>query len=81
MHTRHSFALVNRFNIANHHFRQHPRGQVATTNLPKGETTMNDKISSTVVVTTSIVIFISGFLLGIYSIRGYLISPALASSH
>ncbi|KAI0124974.1 peptidyl-tRNA hydrolase PTH2-domain-containing protein [Xylariales sp. AK1849] len=30
-----------------------------------------------VLVSTSIVAFISGFMLGVYSIRGYLISPAL----
>ncbi|KAH8899506.1 PTH2-domain-containing protein [Thozetella sp. PMI_491] len=32
---------------------------------------------SFVIVSTSIVTFITGFLLGIYSIRGYLMSPAL----
>ncbi|KAM7208582.1 peptidyl-tRNA hydrolase 2 [Naviculisporaceae sp. PSN 640] len=36
-------------------------------------------ITSTLVISTSLVTFISGFLLGIYSIRGYLISPALAN--
>ncbi|KAL8296728.1 hypothetical protein RB597_006039 [Gaeumannomyces tritici] len=36
-----------------------------------------DKYSSSVIVSTSVVALISGFLLGIYSIRGYLISPAL----
>ncbi|KAK3387235.1 peptidyl-tRNA hydrolase PTH2-domain-containing protein [Podospora didyma] len=34
-------------------------------------------VQSTVVVTTSIVALISGFLLGVYSVRGYLISPDL----
>ena len=34
---------------------------------------------STVVVSTTIVAFISGFMLGVYSIRGYLISPALVN--
>lgn len=34
-------------------------------------------VSPVAVVATSIVALISGFLLGIYSIRGYLISPAL----
>ncbi|KAI1084475.1 PTH2-domain-containing protein [Whalleya microplaca] len=34
---------------------------------------------TTVLLSTSIVAFISGFMLGIYSIRGYLISPDLAS--
>ncbi|KAK0705210.1 peptidyl-tRNA hydrolase PTH2-domain-containing protein [Lasiosphaeris hirsuta] len=34
-------------------------------------------ISSGVVVSTSIVALITGFFLGVYSIRGYLISPAL----
>jgi PTH2 family peptidyl-tRNA hydrolase len=33
--------------------------------------------SSVAIVTSSLVAFISGFMLGIYSIRGYLISPAL----
>ncbi|KLU91949.1 peptidyl-tRNA hydrolase 2 [Magnaporthiopsis poae ATCC 64411] len=36
-----------------------------------------DKYSSSVIVSTSVVALISGFLLGVYSIRGYLISPAL----
>jgi PTH2 family peptidyl-tRNA hydrolase len=36
-------------------------------------------VSSTTVVSTSIVTFISGFLLGIFAIRGYLISPALSA--
>ncbi|KAI0161356.1 peptidyl-tRNA hydrolase PTH2-domain-containing protein [Xylariaceae sp. FL1272] len=39
---------------------------------------MEDHIS-TVVITTSLVAFFSGFALGIYSIRGYLISPALVT--
>lgn len=30
-------------------------------------------------LTTTIVAFLSGFMLGVYSIRGYLISPALAA--
>ncbi|KAK1761128.1 peptidyl-tRNA hydrolase 2 [Echria macrotheca] len=34
-------------------------------------------ISPIAVVTTSVVALLSGFLLGVYSIRGYLISPAL----
>lgn len=34
--------------------------------------------TSTVILSTSIVAFISGFMLGVYSIRGYLISPELA---
>ncbi|ROW04070.1 hypothetical protein VSDG_00981 [Cytospora chrysosperma] len=41
---------------------------------------MSDKetsMTTLVVMTTSIVTFISGFLLGVYSIRGYLISPEL----
>lgn len=38
---------------------------------------MSDKTASIVVVTTSIVALISGFLLGVYSARGYLISPEL----
>ncbi|KAK3314936.1 peptidyl-tRNA hydrolase PTH2-domain-containing protein [Apodospora peruviana] len=33
--------------------------------------------TSTTVVSTSIVTFVSGLLLGIYAVRGYLISPAL----
>ncbi|KAK7746969.1 hypothetical protein SLS53_002157 [Cytospora paraplurivora] len=32
-------------------------------------------VTTLVVITTSVVAFISGFLLGVYSIRGYLISP------
>lgn len=35
--------------------------------------------SSVVVLTTSIVAFITGFGLGVYAIRGYLISPDLAA--
>lgn len=38
---------------------------------------MSDKSASVVVITTSIVALISGFLLGVYSVRGYLISPEL----
>lgn len=34
--------------------------------------------SQALIISTSLVTFISGFLLGVYSIRGYLISPALA---
>ncbi|KAK4175946.1 peptidyl-tRNA hydrolase PTH2-domain-containing protein [Triangularia setosa] len=34
-------------------------------------------LSSTTVLTTSILTFISGFLLGVYSIKGYLIPPSL----
>ncbi|TLS24565.1 hypothetical protein PpBr36_08039 [Pyricularia pennisetigena] len=37
-----------------------------------------DKYSSTVILTTSLVALVSGFLLGVYSIRGYLVSPDLA---
>ncbi|TLD28425.1 hypothetical protein PspLS_03148 [Pyricularia sp. CBS 133598] len=37
-----------------------------------------DKYSSTVILSTSIVALVSGFLLGVYSIRGYLVSPDLA---
>ncbi|KAL2160087.1 hypothetical protein VTH06DRAFT_1742 [Thermothelomyces fergusii] len=37
------------------------------------------EINSVVVVTTSIVAFITGFGLGVYAIRGYLISPDLAA--
>ncbi|KXX80667.1 Peptidyl-tRNA hydrolase 2, mitochondrial [Madurella mycetomatis] len=37
------------------------------------------EITSTVVVTTSIIAFISGFGLGVYSIRGWLLSPELAA--
>ncbi len=37
------------------------------------------EISSAVIVTTSIVAFISGFGLGVYSIRGWLVSPELAA--
>lgn len=37
------------------------------------------EISSAVVVTTSAVALVSGFLLGVYSIRGYLISPELTA--
>ncbi|KAJ9149396.1 PTH2-domain-containing protein [Pleurostoma richardsiae] len=33
---------------------------------------------SAIILTTSLVAFVSGFMLGVYSIRGYLISPALA---
>lgn len=33
--------------------------------------------TTAVIISTSIVTFITGFLVGIYSIRGYLISPAL----
>ncbi|KAK3321438.1 peptidyl-tRNA hydrolase PTH2-domain-containing protein [Cercophora scortea] len=39
---------------------------------------MDDVRTATTVLSTSLVMFISGFMLGIYSIRGYLISPALA---
>ncbi|KAK3680730.1 peptidyl-tRNA hydrolase PTH2-domain-containing protein [Podospora appendiculata] len=39
---------------------------------------MDDVRIATTVLSTSLVMFISGFMLGIYSIRGYLISPALA---
>ncbi|KAK0651310.1 peptidyl-tRNA hydrolase PTH2-domain-containing protein [Cercophora newfieldiana] len=38
---------------------------------------MADGVSPQVVVTTSIVALVSGFLLGVYAIRGYVISPAL----
>lgn len=38
---------------------------------------MAEGFSSIVVVSTSMVALISGFLVGVYSIRGYLISPAL----
>jgi peptidyl-tRNA hydrolase, PTH2 family len=38
-----------------------------------------DNLPSGVVLSTSIVTFISGFMLGVYSIRGYLISPDLAA--
>jgi len=34
-------------------------------------------ISPVVVITTSIVALVSGFLLGVYSIRGYIVSPDL----
>ncbi|KAK0741723.1 peptidyl-tRNA hydrolase PTH2-domain-containing protein [Apiosordaria backusii] len=34
-------------------------------------------LSSSTVLTTSIITFISGFLLGVYSIKGYLIPPSL----
>ncbi|AEO61581.1 hypothetical protein MYCTH_2311885 [Thermothelomyces thermophilus ATCC 42464] len=37
------------------------------------------ELNSVVVVTTSIVAFITGFGLGVYAIRGYLISPDLAA--
>ena len=37
------------------------------------------EVSSAVVVTTSIVAFITGFGLGVYSIRGWLLSPDLAA--
>ncbi|KAK4164992.1 PTH2-domain-containing protein [Cladorrhinum sp. PSN259] len=40
---------------------------------------MSDGVSSSVVVTTSAVALVSGFLLGVYAIRGYLISPALVA--
>ncbi|KAL2259487.1 hypothetical protein VTK26DRAFT_6828 [Humicola hyalothermophila] len=40
---------------------------------------MASEVSSAVVVTTSIVAFISGFGLGVYAIRGWLISPELAA--
>ncbi|KAI0131241.1 PTH2-domain-containing protein [Daldinia grandis] len=41
---------------------------------------MADKSTTTLLVSTSIVVFLSGFLLGMYSVRGYLlISPSLAS--
>ncbi|KAI8963414.1 PTH2-domain-containing protein [Daldinia sp. FL1419] len=37
-------------------------------------------VQNSVLLTTSIVVFISGFLLGVYSVRGYLfISPSLAA--
>ncbi|KAH9434487.1 hypothetical protein MCOR02_006488 [Pyricularia oryzae] len=36
-----------------------------------------DKYSSTVILSTSLVALVSGFLLGVYSIRGYLLSPEL----
>jgi len=39
--------------------------------------TSNDINTTAVILSTSIVTFITGFLVGIYSIRGYLISPAL----
>lgn len=39
---------------------------------------MSDKASATIIVTTSLVAFLSGFALGVYSIRGYFISPELA---
>ncbi|KAJ8120319.1 hypothetical protein ONZ43_g2942 [Nemania bipapillata] len=35
--------------------------------------------TSTVIITTSLVAFFSGFALGIYSIRGYLVPPSLKS--
>ncbi|ORY64461.1 peptidyl-tRNA hydrolase PTH2-domain-containing protein [Pseudomassariella vexata] len=37
-----------------------------------------DLTPTSIIISTSVVVFISGFLLGVYSIRGYLISPALA---
>ncbi|KAI1655824.1 PTH2-domain-containing protein [Daldinia decipiens] len=41
---------------------------------------MADQSNTTILISTSIVVFLSGFLLGIYSVRGYLfISPSLAS--
>ncbi|KAI0850139.1 PTH2-domain-containing protein [Daldinia vernicosa] len=41
---------------------------------------MADKATTIMLVSTSIVVFLSGFLLGMYSVRGYLlISPSLAS--
>ncbi|KAI1649572.1 PTH2-domain-containing protein [Daldinia loculata] len=41
---------------------------------------MADKSNTTILISTSIVVFLSGFLLGMYSVRGYLfISPSLAS--
>ncbi|KAK4228381.1 peptidyl-tRNA hydrolase 2 [Podospora fimiseda] len=39
----------------------------------------NGVVSSGVVVTTSAISLVSGFLLGVYAIRGYLISPALTA--
>ena len=38
---------------------------------------MADGVSAQVVVTTSVLSLVSGFLLGIYAIRGYVVSPAL----
>lgn len=40
-------------------------------------TTPYDRSDTLVVISTSVVALISGFLLGVYSIRGYLISPEL----
>ncbi|KAF3071050.1 Peptidyl-tRNA hydrolase 2, mitochondrial [Daldinia childiae] len=41
---------------------------------------MADKSDTKILISTSIVVFLSGFLLGMYSVRGYLfISPSLAS--
>jgi len=38
---------------------------------------MADKNASVVLVSTTLVSVLSGFLLGVYSVRGYLLSPAL----
>lgn len=38
---------------------------------------MADKQISTLIISTTLVAFLTGFVLGVYSIRGYLLSPAL----
>lgn len=40
---------------------------------------MSDRKTSAVVISTTLIGFLSGFMLGVYAIRGYLISPALAA--
>lgn len=40
---------------------------------------MSDRTTSTIIISTSLVAFFTGFLLGVYSIRGYLISPDLVA--
>lgn len=47
--------------------------------FPNNQPPKMAEISSAVVVTTSAVALVSGFLLGVYSIRGYLISPELVA--
>ncbi|KZL79884.1 peptidyl-trna hydrolase pth2, partial [Colletotrichum incanum] len=49
----------------------------STRNLPKTRRHSPAMASETVVISTSVVALVTGFMLGVYSIRGYLISPEL----
>jgi PTH2 family peptidyl-tRNA hydrolase len=59
--------------IANNSFKLPPG-----TLRPDNKMTNGESSQTAVVLSTAIISMLSGFLLGVYSIRGYLISPALA---